>query len=193
VSSSLELWSTSWVLGSELSLLAYSPLARNVPKGLVSALPPGWGWRPNGTLTKKLCCFYRPCALRWSRGPGCARGPVAWRVLWCPRSLWPSSCRRCPGWPQPEWIPASGQAGFLCPCSCWYKKDPLQFFEADVAFHSPIIPRWPRSLCHSFWDCFLLLLLFVCLFVWLIDILFCFYQFIIFSFSFPFFFLLKNG
>jgi hypothetical protein len=55
----------------------------------VSAPPPGWGWRPNWTLTKKLCCFYLPHALRWSGGPGCARCPMGWRVLWCPRCPWP--------------------------------------------------------------------------------------------------------
>jgi hypothetical protein len=87
----------------------------------VSALPPGWGWTPDGTLTKKLCCFYSPCALRWSGGPGCAGSPVVWRVFWCPRCPWPSSCRRWQGWPQPECIPASGWAGLLCPCSSWHK------------------------------------------------------------------------
>jgi hypothetical protein len=39
----------------------------------VLALPPGWGWGSDRTLTKKLCCFYCPHALRWSGGPGCAR------------------------------------------------------------------------------------------------------------------------
>jgi hypothetical protein len=29
----------------------------------VSDLPPGWGWRPECTLSKKLCCFYAPQAL----------------------------------------------------------------------------------------------------------------------------------
>jgi hypothetical protein len=65
----------------------------------VSALPPGWGWRPQGTLTKKLCCFYSPSALRWLGGPGCARGPAVWRVLWCPRSPRLDSCKRWRGWP----------------------------------------------------------------------------------------------
>jgi hypothetical protein len=85
------------------------------PQIWVSALPPGWGWRPEGTLTKKLCCFYHPQAFRWSWGPGCAR------VLCCPTCPRPDSCRRWWGWPQPEWTPASGKAGFLCPCSCWHK------------------------------------------------------------------------
>ena len=31
------------------------------------------------------------------------------------------SKRRWPGWRQPEWIPASGSSGFLCPSSCWHK------------------------------------------------------------------------
>jgi hypothetical protein len=64
----------------------------------VSALPPGWGWRPERTLTNILCCFYRPHALRWSRGPVCARGPAACRVLWWPRCPQPGSCRRWRGW-----------------------------------------------------------------------------------------------
>jgi hypothetical protein len=28
-----------------------------------STLPPGWRWRPKGTLSKKLCCFCGPSAL----------------------------------------------------------------------------------------------------------------------------------
>ena len=87
----------------------------------VSALPPSWGWRPEGTLTKKLCCLYWPCALSWSGVPGCARGPVVWSVLWCPRCPWLGSLCRWRGWPWPEWIPASGRAGFFCPCSCRHK------------------------------------------------------------------------
>jgi hypothetical protein len=85
----------------------------------VSALPHGWGWRPDRTLTKKLCCFYCPSVLRWSGDPECARGPAVWRVLWCSRSPRLGSCRRWQGWSRPEWIP--GRAGFLCHCSCWHK------------------------------------------------------------------------
>jgi hypothetical protein len=57
----------------------------------------------------------------WSWGPGYARGPVAWKVLWgywCP---WLGSGGRWRGWPRPESILASGRAGFLCPSSCWHK------------------------------------------------------------------------
>jgi hypothetical protein len=62
---------------------------------------------------KKLYCFYHPCALRWSGGPRCARGPVA--------SQTPSArfLQKMVGLLQPEKIPAFGWAGFLCPCSCW--------------------------------------------------------------------------
>jgi hypothetical protein len=87
----------------------------------VSSQSPGWGWRPNGTLTKKLCCPYRPCDLRWSGGPECARGPMAWRVFCCSRCPWLGSRRRWWGWPRPQWIPASGWAGLISPCSCWHK------------------------------------------------------------------------
>jgi hypothetical protein len=87
----------------------------------VSALPPGWGWRPDWKLSKKLCCFCCPRALQWSQGPGCARGPAAWRAPWGPRCPRPDSHRRWQGWSRQEQILASGQAGFLCPCSCWHK------------------------------------------------------------------------
>jgi hypothetical protein len=33
------------------------------PEVWVSALPPGWGWRPKGPLSKKLSCFWCPHAL----------------------------------------------------------------------------------------------------------------------------------
>jgi hypothetical protein len=49
------------------------------------------------------------------------RGPVVWRFLWCPRCPQLGSCRRWQGWPQPEWIPASGLARFRCLCSCFHK------------------------------------------------------------------------
>jgi hypothetical protein len=111
------------------------------PRVWVSTLPPSWGWRPKGTLTKKLCCFYCPYALRWSGGSGCARGPAAWRVLWCHRHPRPGSHRRWRGWSQPEWIPASGGVGLLCPCFL-LAQYPSQFFGADFEFHSPVIPRW---------------------------------------------------
>jgi hypothetical protein len=118
----------------------------------VSALPPGWGWRPEGTLTKKLCCFYLPPALRWSGGSGCARGPVAWRVLWCPKYPWLGSLRRWQGWSLPEWIPVSDWAGFLHPCSCLQKSSEVS--GADVVFHSPVIPRcsWGPEVWRAVWS-----------------------------------------
>jgi hypothetical protein len=94
----------------------------------VSALPPGWGWRPKGTLTKKLCCFYRPSAHRWSGGPGCARGPAAWRVFWCPRR---------PQWglPQkmvglaPTWMDPSLWSGGVLLFLFLLAQDPLDFLD----------------------------------------------------------------
>jgi hypothetical protein len=104
----------------------------------VSALPPGWWWRPEGTLTKKFCCFYRPRALRWSGGPGCARGPVAWRVLWCPRCTRLGSFRRWWGWPQPEWIPPLVRQDSFIPVPAGTR--PSAILWADVVFHSE--GRW---------------------------------------------------
>jgi hypothetical protein len=66
-----------------------------------SVPPPGWGWRPKGTLSKKLCCFCFPRALQWSWGPGCARGPSDRRVLWGPRS--PSQIHAEDGGAVPDW------------------------------------------------------------------------------------------
>jgi hypothetical protein len=46
-----------------------------------SALPPGWRWRPKGTLSKKLCCFWGPCTLLCrldSESPGIQDGGLAW-------------------------------------------------------------------------------------------------------------------
>jgi hypothetical protein len=124
----------------------------------VSALPPGWGWSPDGTLTKKLCCFYHPHALRGSGGPGCSRGPAAWRVLWCPRHPRPGSCRR---WPllgsEGRWRMAGGRGvgptrmdpslwSYGVPLSLFLlAQDPLWFFGANVSFHSPVILRWSRG------------------------------------------------
>jgi hypothetical protein len=51
------------------------------PEVWVSVLSPGWGWRPEGTLSKKLCCFCDPCALHCglvSEFPGIQDGTLTW-------------------------------------------------------------------------------------------------------------------
>jgi hypothetical protein len=140
-----------------------------------SALPPGWRWRPEGTLSKKLCCFCSLCALLHglvSERPGYkmvlsseirGQGPL-WRLpllinpkilgvlghLWCGES---SGNRRtiC-------WVSAQGGPGLaptrtnLChwsggfPVSLFLMAQaPPGCFGTDVAFHSSVIPR--------FWVC----------------------------------------
>jgi hypothetical protein len=114
----------------------------------ILALPPDWGWRPEGTVSKKLCRFYHPHALRWSIGPGCFRGPVAWRVLWGPRCPRQGSSRRWWGWLRPEWIPASAWAWFLCPCPHWHKTL-CDFLELILHSIHPWSQGGPEVLWHG--------------------------------------------
>ena len=114
-----------------------------------SAVPPHWGWRPDGTLNKKLCCFDCPCALVWSGGPGCARAPAAWRVLWCPRHPQPGSHRRWGGWFRSEWIPASGQGGSSAPVPAGTRPSAILWSWCCVPLTCDPDVLWHREHCGA--------------------------------------------
>jgi hypothetical protein len=103
---SLELRSTSWVLGSEPTLEADSPLGGKVPRGLglMSASWMRMKARRGPVLEALLlsATYVLSCvdSSQWSQVPECARA--------------------CSVHTQ-EWTSAAGWAGFLCPCSCWHK------------------------------------------------------------------------
>jgi hypothetical protein len=111
---SLELKSTSWVLGSETSLEADSLLVGKVPRGLGFCSASWLRMKAQKDLVQEALLLLIPTCSPAYTGLSDHKilgmlGPAEF----LPRMVW--------GWCWLEWTLATGWVGFLCPYSCWHK------------------------------------------------------------------------
>jgi hypothetical protein len=136
-----------------------------------SDLPPGWRWRPKGTLSKKLCCFCGQCALlcglvseRSRIQDGFLPESQSQSPLWRPTLLSDPMILGVLGYlchvetsgdhGSVHWVHAQGGTGLMqtrMNPSCWSGRFPVSlfllaqappgWFGTDAVFYSPVIPR----------------------------------------------------
>jgi hypothetical protein len=108
-----------------LCLVMYPPFFFTDLRGLT--LPPDWRWRPEGTLSKKLCCFCGPRALLCGQD---RESPDSWgqNPLWWLTLFWRGSCTESKSILKKEMTTLTKMPSFKCQAtilripSSWFSK-----------------------------------------------------------------------